>query len=201
MANFASISCTFSVHLHVDRLWKYRDNIGSGNGLVPLGNKSLPESALIKIRWYMALGHSGLTTSFSFPCVCHNLSDCFNTQHNIMTWFYPLLLAISNQTHATATWKSFQWRRYDRDGVSNHRRPIVCPTICSGIEQRKHQSSASLVFARGIHRWPYDSPHKGRVTRKMFPFNDVIMVPELSYREKLFGVSVYWCFCYFNFHQ
>ena len=28
---------------------------------------------------------------------------------------------------------------------------------------------------RGIHRWPVDSPHKGPVTRKMFPFDDVIM--------------------------
>ena len=28
---------------------------------------------------------------------------------------------------------------------------------------------------RGIHRWPVNSPHKGTVTRKMFPFDDVIM--------------------------
>ena len=41
--------------------------------------------------------------------------------------------------------------------------------------QRKHQSSASLAFVRWIHRWPVNSPHKGPVTRKMFPFDDVIM--------------------------
>ena len=40
--------------------------------------------------------------------------------------------------------------------------------------QRKHQSSASLAFARGIHRWPVDSPHKVPVTRKMFPLDEVI---------------------------
>ena len=45
----------------------------------------------------------------------------------------------------------------------------VYATVCSGVEQRKHQSSASLVFVRGIHRWPLDSPHKGPVTSKMFP--------------------------------
>ena len=28
---------------------------------------------------------------------------------------------------------------------------------------------------RGIHRGPVNSPHKGPVTRKMFPFDDVIM--------------------------
>ena len=42
--------------------------------------------------------------------------------------------------------------------------------------QRKHQSSASLAFVRGIHRWPVNSPHKGLVTRKMFPFDDVIVI-------------------------
>ena len=30
-------------------------------------------------------------------------------------------------------------------------------------------------FLRGIHQWPVNSPHKGPVTRKMFPFGDVIM--------------------------
>ena len=52
---------------------------------------------------------------------------------------------------------------------------IVCSTICSGADQRNHQSSASLAFVRGIHRWPVDSPHKGPITRKMFPLDDVIM--------------------------
>ena len=45
---------------------------------------------------------------------------------------------------------------------------IVCSTVYSGIDQRKHQSSASLAFVRGIHRWPVNSPHKGRVTWKRF---------------------------------
>ena len=52
---------------------------------------------------------------------------------------------------------------------------IVYSTVHSGADQRKHQSSASLAFVRGIHRWPGNSPHKGPVTRKMFPFDDVIM--------------------------
>ena len=44
-----------------------------------------------------------------------------------------------------------------------------------GADQRKHQRSASLGFVRGIHRWLVNPPHKGPVTRKMFPFDDVIM--------------------------
>ena len=39
----------------------------------------------------------------------------------------------------------------------------------------KKTSLASLAFVRGIHRWPVNSPHKWPVTRKMFPFDDVIM--------------------------
>ena len=52
---------------------------------------------------------------------------------------------------------------------------ILYSTVYSGADQRKHQSSASLAFVRGIHRWPVNSPHKRLVTRKMFPFDDVIM--------------------------
>ena len=52
---------------------------------------------------------------------------------------------------------------------------IVYSTVYSGADQWKHQSSASLVFVRGIHRWPVNSHHKGPVTRKMFPFDDVII--------------------------
>ena len=52
---------------------------------------------------------------------------------------------------------------------------IVYSTVYSGADQRKYHSSASLAFVRGIHRWPVNSPHKGSVTRKMLPFDDVIM--------------------------
>ena len=52
---------------------------------------------------------------------------------------------------------------------------IVYSTVYSGTDQRKHQSSASLAFVRGIHRWPVNSPHKWPVARKMLPFDDVIM--------------------------
>ena len=53
---------------------------------------------------------------------------------------------------------------------------IIYSTVYSDVQQRKHQSSASLAFVWGIHRSPVNSPHKGPVTRKMFPFDDVIMI-------------------------
>ena len=51
---------------------------------------------------------------------------------------------------------------------------IVCLSVCSVADQRKLQSSMALAFVRRIHRWPVNSPDKGPVTRKMFPFDDVI---------------------------
>ena len=53
---------------------------------------------------------------------------------------------------------------------------IFNSTVYLGADQRKHQSSASLAFVWGIHWGPVNSPHKRPVPRKMFPFDDVIVV-------------------------
>ena len=66
----------------------------------------------------------------------------------------------------------------------------VSSTVYSGADRRKHQSSASLAFVRGIHRWPVNSPHKWPVTPKMFPSDDIIMDPKqccVRNRPSLFG--------------
>ena len=68
---------------------------------------------------------------------------------------------------------------------------IVYSIVYSGAHQRKHQSSASLAFVRGIHRSPVNSPHKGPVMLKMFPFDDVIMFSHGSgFRLKLYCLFV-----------
>ena len=75
---------------------------------------------------------------------------------------------------------SLQWRHNERDQIPS--RTIVYSNVYSGADQRKHQSSASLAFVRGIHWWPVNSPHKWSVMRKMFPFDDVIIL-FFSYRS------------------
>ena len=70
---------------------------------------------------------------------------------------------------------SLQWRHNERGGVSNHQPHDCLLNIYWGADQRKYQSSASLPFLKEIHRRPVNSPHKGTVTRKMFPFDDVIV--------------------------
>ena len=62
---------------------------------------------------------------------------------------------------------------------------IAYSTVYSRADQRKHQSSASLAFVWRIHRWPMNSPHKWPVTRKMFPFDDVILKPHQTNHERV----------------
>ena len=79
---------------------------------------------------------------------------------------------------------------------------IVYSTVYSDADQRKHQSSASLAFVRGIHRGPVNSPHKWPVTQKMSSFDDVIMqrrelgnisiLPANAQRNKHVVITSFW---------
>ena len=60
---------------------------------------------------------------------------------------------------------------------------FVYSNVCSGTDKRKHQSFASLAFVRGIHRSPVNSPHKRPVTRKMSPFDDVIIYQKCHFLQ------------------
>ena len=60
----------------------------------------------------------------------------------------------------TSQWT--QWR------LKSHTSRLFTHSFIQGADQRKHQSSASLAFVR----WPVNSPYKGPVARKMFPFDD-----------------------------
>ena len=71
------------------------------------------------------------------------------------------------------------WLCNELDG-SDHQSRDCLLTFCSGTDQRKHQSSASLAFVWGIHRGPVNSQHKWPVTRKMFPFDYIIMSNDLN---------------------
>ena len=43
---------------------------------------------------------------------------------------------------------------------------------------------------RGIHRGPVNSPHKGPVMRKMFPFDDVIMFPVIRLLDYYWAIHL-----------
>ena len=69
---------------------------------------------------------------------------------------------------------------------------IVYSIGYSGTDQRKHRSSVSLAFVRGIHRWPVNSPHKGPVTWKIFSFDDVIMVHPVAAQPDILVIMIHY---------
>ena len=73
---------------------------------------------------------------------------------------------------------------------------IVYSTDCSGADQRNYQSSSSLAFVWGIHRWLVNSPHKGPVTRKMLQFGDVVMKNARRVSGGLTMQLTHWFLCY-----
>ena len=101
--------------------------------------------------------------------------DCRLASKRNKAWTMRMILGIYSG--------SLLWCHNGRDGVSNHQPRDCLLYLHSGADQRKHQSSASLAFLRGIHRWPVNSPHKWPVTRKMFLIDDVIMWPCRKYSK------------------
>ena len=66
---------------------------------------------------------------------------------------------------------TLRWRHNGRDSVSNHQPH----NRLFRRRSKETSSSASLAFVWGIHRGPVNSPHIWPVTRKMLPFDNVIM--------------------------
>ena len=60
------------------------------------------------------------------------------------------------------------WRQNGYGSVSNHQPHDCLLNRYADADHRRHQSSASLAFVRGIHRWPVNSPHKWPVTLIFF---------------------------------
>ena len=92
-------------------------------------------------------------------------------------------------TFYEGSWNALPWKTANRlscialhgrhngpDGVSRHQPHHCLLNRLFRRRSKKTSNSASLAFVRGIHRWPVNSQHKWPVTRKMFPFDDVIMV-------------------------
>ena len=70
---------------------------------------------------------------------------------------------------------SLHWRHDDHNGISNHQ-PHGC--LLTRLFRRRSKKTSKLRvtgLCAGNSPGPVNSPHKGPVTRKMFPFDDVIM--------------------------
>ena len=111
-----------------------------------------------------------LAISFNF----HDKNHCMRSyeimeMHSSVKAWSDNIDGLMQDCNISSALGPLQWRHND------HSLAVVYSIVYSDEDQRKHQSSASLAFVRGILRWPVNSTHKGPVTRKMFPFDDVIM--------------------------
>ena len=79
---------------------------------------------------------------------------------------------IKHQQRCWVPMMTLQWHHNEHDGVSNQQ-PHDSLLNSLFISRSKLRITGLCV---GIHRWPVNSPHKGPVTRKMFPFDCVIMI-------------------------
>ena len=75
---------------------------------------------------------------------------------------------------------SLHWRDNDHNGVSNHQ-PHGC--LLNRLFRRRSKKTSELRVTGlcvGNSPGPVNSPHKGPVTRKMFSFDDVIMISAIN---------------------
>ena len=96
---------------------------------------------------------------------------------------------------------TLQWRHNGRNSVSNHQ-PYDC--LLNRLFRRRSKKTSKLcvtgLCVRGLHRGQVNSPHKWPATRKMFSFDDVIMIlPSLRMfrrprtKSQFQRSYLYWC--------
>ena len=126
---------------------------------------SLMKSQHWFMKWLVAIRQQAITWANFGPDICRHVASLVRQDFRTHRGFAILML---------------HWNHYDDVIMTMLASQITSLTVVysivySGVNQRKHQSSASLAFVREIHRRPVNFPHKWPVTRKMFPFDDVIM--------------------------
>ena len=159
------------------RLYWWLLNIGQGNVLVPADNKPLLEPML---------------TKFYDTLLCQQAPISYHVDGNIYTVYaekqtrkmhhlrhgrvyFSISACISSRVNLSVTLLSLLWCHNGRDVVSNHQTRNCLLNRLFRRRSKKASKHPSLAFVRGIHRWPMNSPHKWPVTRKMYPFDDVVM--------------------------
>ena len=125
--------------------------------------------ALVQIMTRHRPGHQQLSEPRMVSLlthICVTLSQWVNGWHN---WLHALVLHLAFPY-------TLRWRHNERDSVSNHQ-PHDC--LLNGLFRRRSKKTSKLRvtgLCAGNSPGPVNYPHKGPVTRKMFPFDDVIMI-------------------------
>ena len=143
-----------------------------------------------------------------FRC-CWSLADPMASTEIVLTllsWNIPDLARKVFIVHLSANgtkwqvrkYRTLRWRHNGCDSVSNHQ-PHHC--LLNRLCRRKSKKTSKL---RGtglcVGNSPVNSPHKWPVTRKMFPFDDVIMncietIQGFPLLHILFVLRKHWWWC------
>ena len=127
-----------------------------------LGDKPLSEPMMVRLPTHICV------TRPQWVKPSAGFSRGLTTRWIYMAIVFLMIYRDANQHYSDVTMSAMGSQI---NGVS-----IVYWIVCSGANQTKHQSSASLAFVWEIHRWPVNTARKGSVTRKMFPSDGVIMM-------------------------
>ena len=94
---------------------------------------------------------------------------------------------------ANVTWNLFvlQWRQNEHDGVSNHRRFDCLLNRLFRPRSMKASKLRLTGLCEGNSPVIGEFPHKGPITRKMFPFDDVIMNMNHYFRVNSFLTNIF----------
>ena len=104
-----------------------------------------------------------------------------------LLWSYQSQCNLKYRVH------SLRWRHNGRDGVSNHQ-PHDC--LLNRLFRRRSKKTSKLHVTGlcvGKSPGPVNSPHKWPVTRKLSPFDDVIMEICRCHSENRSLLA--WCIC------
>ena len=109
----------------------------------------------------------------SFSGLMPPLNSC-GMQCHLKVW--TAKITKGHESSGATFCNTLRWRHNGRDSVSNHQ-PHDC--LLNRLFRHRSKKTSKLRvtgLCAGIHRGPVNSPHKGPVTYKMFPFDDVIMI-------------------------
>ena len=139
---------------------------------------SIPVRGYIYMFTWVPAGHiqqgSFHYKKFPWEAIMHSLPSVTHTVYrNVLLFSFVLLYHTSLGIHTTLEWRHNGW-----DVVSNHQSHDC---LLNRLFSRRSKKTSKLRVAglcegNSPVRWPVNSPHKGPVTWKMFPFDDVIMI-------------------------
>ena len=89
---------------------------------------------------------------------------------------------VTSLWHCETCWYPLRWRHHGLDSVPNHQPHDCLLNRSFGHRSKKTSKLRVTGLCVGNSQGPVNSPHKGPVTRKMFPFDDAIMNKDLTAR-------------------